>query len=210
MSSVTELPPPRVRSQRSRGRAREAEILAAARELLTSDAQEQFTLRNVALRVGIRLSHLQYYFATKGDLVRALLKAVAADYTAATARVLAEVPDTPTARFLAWIDFLLEDCWQPRTRHFFIQLWGLVEAEDAYSGQLLREFYETDIAEIRALLQELSPHLDAALVQHRAVIIAGIVEGMMVMVGSGPQDAESRRALRSETRRQVFRIATEA
>lgn len=209
MSSVTLVEPASTRSQRSKGKAREADILAAARELLTSDAQEQFTLRNVALRVGIRLSHLQYYFATKGDLVRALLKAVAAEYAVETARVLADVPDTPTARFMAWIDFLLADCWDPKTRHFFIQLWGLVEAEDAYSGRLLQEFYESDIAEIRRLLHDLSPHLDEARVYQRAVIIAGIIEGMMLMVGSGPQDAEARRALQSETRRQVFRIATE-
>lgn len=209
MSSVSELQPATARSQRSKGKAREADILAAARELLANDAQEQFTLRHVALRAGMRLSHLQYYFATKGDLVRALLQSVAADYAATTARVLAAVPDTPTARFMAWIDFLLADCWDPKTRHFFIQLWGLVEAEDAYSGRLLQEFYETDIAEIRRLLHDLSPHLDEALMYHRAVIIAGIIEGMMLMVGSGPTDAEARRALLGETRKQVFRIATE-
>lgn len=200
---------PTGRGQRSKGKAREADILAAARELLASDDQQEFTLRNVAARVGIRLSHLQYYFATKGDLVRTLLQYVAQEYGAATARVLAAAPDTPTARFLAWIDYLLDDCWDPRTRHFFIQLWGLVESEDAFSGQLLRRFYESDIVEIERLLRELSPHLDDALVYHRAVIIAGLIEGMMLMVGSGPRDAEALRALRGETRKQIFRVATE-
>ena len=39
---------------------------------LPENGYEQFTLRNVAERVGMRMSHLQYYFATKGDLVRAI------------------------------------------------------------------------------------------------------------------------------------------
>ncbi len=198
------------RNSRITGRAREADIIAAARDLLAGHGYEKFTLRNVADRVGIRMSHLQYYFATKGDLVRALLASVAADYSAQTARVLAQVPDTPTARFMAWIDFLLQDCWDPRTRHFFIQLWGLVESEDAYTGQLLQEFYATDISEIRSLLQDLSPHLDARLLGQRAAIIAGVVEGMMLMVGSGGDDADARKALLAETRKQIFRIATEA
>src|SRR5687768_1274135 len=84
---------------RPKGQTRETEILAAARELLAGEIGEQFTLRNVADQVGMRLSHLQYYFATKGDLVRALLGSVAAEYSARTADVLAQVPNTPTARF---------------------------------------------------------------------------------------------------------------
>jgi AcrR family transcriptional regulator len=198
------------RNPRIKRRVREAEIIAAARDLLAGNGYEQFTLRNVAERVGMRMSHLQYYFATKGDLVRSLLESVAADYSAQTAQVLAQVPDTPTARFMAWIDFLLQDCWDPRTRHFFIQLWGLVESEDAYTGQLLQQFYATDISEILRLLQDLSPHLDARLLGQRAAIIAGVIEGMMLMVGSGPDDADARKELLAETRKQIFRIATEA
>jgi AcrR family transcriptional regulator len=198
------------RNPQPRGQTREAEILAAARELLAGDIGEQFTLRNVADHVGMRLSHLQYYFATKGDLVRALLASVAADYSAKTAEVLAQVPSTPTARFMAWIDYLLLDCWDPRTRHFFIRLWGMVESEDANSGQLLQEFYATDISEIARLLEELSPHLPDDLRLRRAAIIAGIIEGMMLMVGSGPPESQARAELLAETRKQIFRIATEA
>ncbi|RPH54506.1 MAG: TetR/AcrR family transcriptional regulator [Lysobacterales bacterium] len=198
------------RASRLKGRAREAEIIAAVRDLLAGGRYDQFTLRNVAARVGIRISHLQYYFATKGDLIRGLLASVAADYSAQTAQVLAQVPDTPTARFMSWIDFLLQDCWDPRTRHFFIQLWGLVESEDAYTGQLLQQFYATDISEILQLLRDLSPHLDARLLGQRAAIIAGLIEGMMLMVGSEPDDADTRKGLLAETRKQIFRIATEA
>jgi hypothetical protein len=111
---------------------------------------------------------------------------------------------------MAWIDYLLNDCWDPRTRHFFIQLWGLAESEDASSGELLRDFYATDITEIRRLLAELSPHLDAKLLEERATIIAGVIEGMMLMVGSGPRGTAERRELLAETRKQIFRIATEA
>ena len=204
-SSATTTP----KGVREKGKAREAEIVSAARAALMAGGHERFTLRNIAERIGMRMSHLQYYFATKGDLVRGLLAHVAAEYSRKTEDVLAQVPDTPTARFMAWIDFLLQDCWDPQTRHFFIRLWGLVESEDAYNGRLLQEFYQTDIIEIQRLLRSLSPHLEERLVYHRSVIIAGIIEGMMLMVGSGPTEADARKALLSETRKQIFRIATE-
>jgi hypothetical protein len=94
-------------------------------------------------------------------------------------------------------------------RRFFIRLWGLVESVDGDAGQLLQEFYATDIGEIAVLLTELSPHFPKELVERRASIIAGLIEGMMVMVGSGPADSEERKALFAETRKQIFRIATE-
>ncbi len=111
---------------------------------------------------------------------------------------------------MAWTDYLLNDCWDPRTRHFFIQLWGLAESEDASSGELLQDFYATDIAEIRPLLEELSPHFEAKLLEQRGTIIAGVIEGMMLMVGSGPRSVAERRELLAETRKQIFRIGTEA
>lgn len=198
------------RNPRSKGQVRVTEILAAARELLAGDLDEQFTLRNVADHVGIRLSHLQYYFATKGELVRALLSYVAGEYSSRRGEVLAQVPNTPAARFMAWIDHLLLDCWDPRTRHFFIRLWGMVESEDAISGRMLQDFYATDIAEIAALLHEMSPHLPDGTRLRRSAIIAGIVEGMMLMVGSGSPDSRARAELLAETRKQILRIATEA
>ena len=48
------------------------------------------------------------------------------------------------------------------------------------------------------------------LLGQRAAIIAGLIEGMMLMVGSESHDAEARKALLTETRKQIFRIATEA
>ena len=91
-----------------------------------------------------------------------------------------------------------------------VRLWGLVESEDAYTGRLLEQFYAADITLIAQLLKDLSPHLAGSLLDQRAAIIAGVVEGTMLMVGSGPLDAESRKALFAETRKQIFRIATEA
>jgi TetR/AcrR family transcriptional regulator, regulator of biofilm formation and stress response len=75
--------------------------VAAAREVITDNGYAQLSLRAVAERAGVGLSHLQYHFPTREKLVKALIGSVAADYAAATAAAIAAVPDTPTARFMA-------------------------------------------------------------------------------------------------------------
>lgn len=197
------------RPSRSKGKARVADILKAAEEILIDSGYAQFTLRSIADAAGLRLSHLQYYFPTKQHLVRALIEHVASEYVNAVNRVLDSVPNTPTARFMAWVDFLINDCWTPRTRRYFIQLWGLMESEDAYTGTLLREFYDNDVREILNLLRELSPHMSETQLLQRSTIIAGLIEGMMLFAGN-ESDAHDEKALRAETRRHIFKIATES
>ena len=196
------------RPARSKGKARAADILKAAGKILIDSGYAQLTMRSVADEAGVRLSHLQYYFPTKHDLVRGLTRHVASNYLRNCDSVLSSVPDTPTARFMAWVDFLIDDCWMPQTRRYFIQLWGLLESEDACKGVLLREFYENDVREILKLLRDLSPHMDESELQCRATIIAGMVEGMMLFAGNESFDFDDK-ALKAETRRQIFKIATE-
>lgn len=196
------------RASRTRGKARVDDILKAAEEVLIEAGYGRFTLRSVAEAAGVRLNHLTYYFPTKRDLVLALLHGVAKSYAGAVDRVLAAVPNTPTARFMAWIDFLIDDCWTARTRRFFIQLWGLMESEDAYSGTMLREFYDVDVRELFKLLKELSPHMDDDELHQRATIIAGLIEGMMLFADTG-KDKRRENAIRANTRKQIFKIATE-
>ena len=196
------------RSKGAKGKARAAELMKAAKEVLIESGYARFTLRSVANAAGVRLNHLQYYYPTKRELVLALTEHIAGTYANAIKDVLAAVPDTPTARFMAWVDFLMEECWTPRTRRFFIQLWGLIESEDAYSGTLLHDFYETDVREILNLLKELSPHIAETDLKLRARIIAGLIEGMMLFAENDAQ-GNPETELKSETRRQIFKIATE-
>jgi hypothetical protein len=112
--------------------------------------------------------------------MRALLAHVAQEYAQKTAEVLAQFRYADRA-FHGVDRYLLHDCWI-RARATFVQLWAC-RIEDASSGELLQDFYATDITEIRRLLEELSRTSDNRLLGQRATIIAGVIEGMMLMVG---------------------------
>ena len=153
------------------------------------------------------LSHLQYYFPTKAEVVRALFADVGNDYERAYVAFLARTYGGPEERLSAWIEFLLDDSWDPETRRFFIQLWGLLESEADGSQSLLREFWEIDIEEISQLIAPARPALFPSDVRQRATLIAGAIEGMMLVVGFKEQSVRARRKMLVSSRDQLVSIA---
>ncbi len=190
----------------ARPRDRRADILLAARQVLIEHGYGLFTVRRIAQGAGLGLSHLQYHFPTKQALVRALFEDVGKEYEAKQAQLLASADQRPTARLSAWIEFLLEDAWRPDTRRFFIQLWGLLESEQG-DGSLLSDFYALDIREISKLIEAANPLLDPTAVNQRAVIVAGAIEGTMLMVNARDFGESSFRRTLHATRDHLMRLA---
>ena len=58
-----------------KGQERSEAILDAAERLLVDEGHAALSLRGVAQRAGIRLGNLQYYFATREEIVRSCTEA---------------------------------------------------------------------------------------------------------------------------------------
>lgn len=63
----------------ARGESRRASIIAVARTVLVERGLDDFVLRTIAAQVGITLGNLQYYFATRDDLLVAVIETEFAD-----------------------------------------------------------------------------------------------------------------------------------
>jgi AcrR family transcriptional regulator len=210
--------PPRVSTARragapgAKGRARIQEILAAAKSVLLEKDYTQFSLRNIAAAAGMRLANLQYYFPSKGAIIHALGDYVVQEYESRYRAHFAKLPNAPQPRFVAMLDFLIEDIHEPRTRRFFVQLWALLESSDRSGrGVLLNELYAHHIAGIAQHIGELNPKLSPGARRQRAAMISAMIDGMMLML----LDADALRNpgepdLAAEMRRQLLRIATDA
>ena len=196
----------------AKGRARIQEILAAAESVLLEKDYTQFSLRNIAAAAGIHLANLQYYFPSKDAIIHALVGYVVQEYESRYETRLAKLPKAPQPRFIAMLDFLIEDIHDPQTRRFFVQLWALLESSDT-SGRaaLLNELYAHHIAGIAGDVGDLNPALSPGARQQRAAMIAAMIDGMMLML----LDADALREpgepdIAVEMRRQLLRIATDA
>src|SRR5690348_14256208 len=121
-------------------------LLDAAREVLIRDGSAEFSMRNVAQEAQLRLATMQYYFPTRDDLVRAMMRDTESRYRVATEKCLVGVPAKPLERFKAILRFYLQDVADPVTRRWIIQMWALLSTLDAQSGTLHDEFSDMDIS----------------------------------------------------------------
>ena len=108
------------------GRKTAERIVETAWEILRTEGYERFSMQGIAKRLGRRLSNVQYYFRTREDLIRAIIRRIEELYTRRYTDVLTRAEDSPEGRFRAVVVFNFEDIGDNDTRHFFIQLWPLL------------------------------------------------------------------------------------
>lgn len=193
----------------SKGQDREYALLLAARRVLVEAGYTQFSLRNVAAAAGMHLSNLQYYFPTREALILRLLRHVEEEYERRYAEEFASLPPEPMPRFVAIVDYLIDDIHSAETRRFFIQLWALLDSTDR-EARLLNSLYSGHIHSLVRYIHEINPGLPQRVLQQRAAMIAAMIDGMMLML----DDAEAHTRRGEETiavamRRQIVRIATD-
>jgi AcrR family transcriptional regulator len=194
-----------------KGQEKVNEILAAAKSVLVEKDYTQFSLRNIAARAGIHLSNLQYYFRSKNAIIHALMDYVVQHYETKYQARFDTLPKMPHPRFVAMLDFLIEDIGDPRTRRFFVQFWALLESSDSGGdGTLLNELYSAHIENIATYVGELNPSLTSGVRQQRAAMIAAMIDGMMLMLLDADRYlAAGEPDIRFEMRKQLLRVAVD-
>lgn len=171
-------------------------VIETARKVLMDKGYAQFSMRNVAAAAGMHLNNVQYYFRTRDDLIRALMRDIEARYGAAYEQCLAAASPDRLARFKAVLNFNLEDTGKAETRRFFTQIWALLDTLDGDSGRLLDQFYEMDLAVLCRQISELDPRCPAKEVRRRAALLAAMIEGLIIVRGAhSPSAAEAKRLI---------------
>ena len=191
-----------------KGKKRISEIMEACKTVLIDKGYTQFSLRNIAREAGMHLSNLQYYFHTREELIKALIDYNSQSYSQKYTEAFATLPSTPHPRFLAVIDYLIEDIKDPLTRRFFIQFWALLDASGAHTERLLNDMYAPHVQSLNNHIAELNPSLSPGVRQQRAAMIASMIEGMMLMLEEADNELKENEAgIETEMRKQIIRIA---
>jgi AcrR family transcriptional regulator len=182
--------------RRARGEARRAAILAAARETLVDHGLEQFVLRTIATSVGIELGNLQYYFATRADLLEAVIRAEF-EHDVAAVRSAREQLDLsgPQDPYGQMVTALIRNWTVAGGGRIFSALWELSH-HDARFHRLSTEIYETFYAQIRAMLHAADPSAAERDVAARAHLMTAILDGVSVQINAAiGTDEKARRVL---------------
>jgi AcrR family transcriptional regulator len=183
-----------------KGEAKRRHILATAKSLLLEGGLHAVVLRDVAGRLGMTHSNIQYYYRTRQDLLVAIYDEELAKYTGSVEHVAATLT-TRKARLAAVIDLGLALIRSPDTA-----LWRLMVGMLDHSPEMAalhrkecRLYEDRLVAELKAIAPELSP------VRRRAIakIIQAIIDGMSIQAIHEPRDGAAIRVVDDEIKRAI-------
>jgi len=123
--------------QTTKGAKRRAVIVATARDLLVSEGLDQFVLRRIAKRTDMRLGNLQYYFATRDDLLEAIVR----DEFSNDLEAMAQAANDDAATELTDVVALLSARWLTDLGSVYLPI-GLLALHEPRFASVLAEIYQ--------------------------------------------------------------------
>jgi AcrR family transcriptional regulator len=161
----------------AKSRATVEKVLEEAEAVLAEEGVAGLTFRALARRCDMRLSNLQYYFATQEDLLTAVTRYVLvrrlSELKARGPLGLIEAPQ----RFTAYLEFRMERAADPKAQAITTGLRDLALRQDGparHVAQICR--FHTDL--IEAMIAALAPETPSQEIRHKAVMIAALVEAV--------------------------------
>ncbi|HDR9482571.1 TPA: TetR/AcrR family transcriptional regulator [Burkholderia aenigmatica] len=157
-------------------------IIRVARKLLLENGPMDFSLRAVAVKAGISVSNLQYYFPTRPAVLRAVMAPVIDAYVDALKHAL-ESNTSPHAAIEAILSLGLQDAKDskniPLWWHFFS-----FASTDPECAQMRDDWYDTITSEFSKLIRAVNPEHGAAESAHIAILLISMVDGMTLHLGT--------------------------
>ncbi len=178
-----------------KGHERIEDILAAAEFVLVNKGYKKLTMRQIALQAGMTVGNLTYYYASKEALLKDMLENILRSYLRAMDRAESGGGDTPVARFVAVVEFLIQDLNTQRTTSLFPELWALANHDD-HAARLMEHMYEAERAVLARLIRAANPQLDDNQVAQYALYVSCSIEGMTMFVGAGKSQQASLGAMK--------------
>lgn len=178
-----------------KGHARIEAILDAAAEVLINQGYKKLTLRQIAMQAGIKVGNLTYYYRTKEALLKDLLEKILFTYLDEMDRIVETSGDSPEDRFVAIIEYLIEDLNSQRTTRFFPELWALAN-HDSYTSELMDDMYAAERQALQKLIEAIKPRLDKQQASQLALFVSCSIEGMTMFVGAGKNQEDQLQAMK--------------
>lgn len=164
-------------SRTPRGTDRRAVAVAVARQVLVADGFEAFVMRRIADLAGMRLGNLQYYFATRDDLLEAVLRAEAERDLDALRAGSGDTVD-PATHLTDALGVLLHE-WGSEGGSVYAPM-TLLAVHDERFATICREIYAAFYAELATVVRRVDPTATAAQARSRAIVITALVDGAAV------------------------------
>ena len=166
----------------AKGHDSREQILRAALHLLVEQGHRALSMRKIAAECGMKLGNLTYHFASREDLIQALLDSVISAYEIEFTRIVHNPQLPPEARLRLYCETVLEDLLTKKTTRLFPELWALSN-HDPFVFERMHELYARARAPLEEIVAEMRP--DLAMPDRDALVlfISAAMEGLTVFAG---------------------------
>ena len=165
-----------------KGRNSVLKILNAARDLIVEEGFQSFSMRKVAVRCGIKVGNLSYYYASKAALIHDLVDSVLHGYEEIWDPMLADESLSEEDKLVAFIKLIMEDLGTKETTRFFPELWVMATHDEVVRKEK-KEVYSKVRAVLSGLIVQINPNLSEKAVEAISVFISSSMEGHTIFVG---------------------------
>ncbi|MGJ3191535.1 TetR/AcrR family transcriptional regulator [Paenarthrobacter nitroguajacolicus] len=169
----------------SKGALRKVALLDAAEDVLVTKGNANAAMRDFAAAAGVRIGHLQHYFPTRADLIRAVLERT----LERSLRRLAEVAGLDLAPGAAGslsrddshrlLTALLQEHSSLADVKIHLEIWALA-ASDEQAANALRAFYAQYAGHVQGVVRRGRLELPEPEVAGIAAAIVSLFEGAAV------------------------------
>jgi AcrR family transcriptional regulator len=192
--------------QRRNRERRISDILVAATEIFRDEGYAGFTTRKVAIKAGLTLSNLQYYFPDKEELLSIIIKNFLHGFLDQYLRIAHRRGVTAPRRCAALIEQIFDDINKASPERFMFETWAFAQHE-TYASALVEGVYAAYRNIFAGLLSEINPALSADECQARALVLTAQAEGMMIFSARSDDSEKDYEEFVRTTKRSVKSVA---
>lgn len=161
---------------------RAAEFLRYANQVLLAEGYGNFSVRKVAKAADVGVGHLQHYFATKQELLEAMIEALSRTLWQHYAAHIAPVKH-PLDRLLACAAFVLDD-GKRYDRARLLREYTVMSQHEPKVAMALAAYFSRSRVTVTELLRELHPTLSESLAAARAAEIVSLLSSAFLFTQS--------------------------
>jgi len=160
-----------------KGTRRRDDILVAARRVLVDNGYDQFSMREIAASVGMKLGNLQYYFRSREDLLEALIRVEFEENLGMLER-FASADGEPIGSLKSATRALVK-VWMREGASVYAVMSFLALHHDRFRD-LHREIYDRFYEVIGAFLHNIDVDMPKALRRRKARLITSLLDGALL------------------------------
>ena len=193
-------------NRQERGRRRADALLEAATDVLVDEGYSALTLRRVAEKAGVGLSHLQYYFPSRDALLQAMFARTVREYEQGLLAKASKREARGEEGLVLLVNYTLAFFRSERACRSSWELWALA-GHDEGAANALNGYLDLFCKIVAELIRQARPDLSSVETARRAAVVVSMLEGASLLRGHGKPRRRGHRGFGRSLRQAVLEVA---